>query len=232
MQATLASADVTYEVFFKKPLFDARDNAPLIQSVYDALSGSFLLSINDITVNQGPAPSQISVALSMFAGAGSIELRVDRWRGSFRRLVSSGDFDLILRCLNVTSGAMQNTSDRLSPARAKVVVASWYNCDMDLKEIEALLGRYWLKDRELHSNFLNAEQVTLTLNPYLKNATEGWDVFFLVQPSAVPGTQLFLNYTGTYIIGGRYNSIDQQSEHVRGMIEGMLKELGFEVPQH
>jgi hypothetical protein len=230
MQATLATADVTYEVFFKRPLFDARNNAPLIQSVYDALSDVVVLTVNDITVNSGPAPSQISVALSMFSGAGSIELRVDRWRGTFRRLISTEDLNLVARCLNITASAVQNTSDRLLPARASVAFAGWYKCDAELRDVAKQLREYWPQGIEVAYNFLDAEDVVLTINPHLKNATEGWEVIFFIQPSAAPGTHLFLNYTGNYIIGGRYNSIDQQYEHGRKMIGAMLEKLGFQVP--
>jgi hypothetical protein len=230
MQASLSRADVIYEVFFKRPLFWSHNGPPLVQLVFDALSENFTVAIADINVNPGPSPSQIVVAIPMFGGAGSIELRVDRWRGTFRNIASQQDRSLILRCLNVASGAIHSSSDRSAPIRAVAAVATWYKCDLELLAVGSLLAKYWLASNELEPGFLGAAQIEYSLNPRLKNPTEGWDGLFLAQTSVAEGTQLFFHYTGTYISGGRYNSIDQQLDHAQTMIAGMLGKLGFKLP--
>ena len=86
-----------------------------------------------------------------------------------------------------------------------------------------------MQGNEFEPGFLNSEQIEVSLNPRFKNSTEGWDALFLVQPSLVAGTQLFLNFTGTYIFGGRYNTIDHQLAHAQTTIKAMLKKIDFEL---
>lgn len=229
MKADLIRADVTYEVFFKKPLLDRPVGVPaLIQSVYDALSEAIAVSVADIMVNQSPTPAQTSVIYNLFGGAGSIEIRADRWRGVFHSLVSTEDINLITRCLQIVASAIETTSDRLSPARTNLTVAGWYACDVSRDDVASVLENYWMPKNEMAAKFLDAEEIEYVLNPKLKNKSEGWEATFYVAVSALEKTELFLNYIGNYIHGGRYNSIDQQRAHVRLMLAGMLNKLGFE----
>ncbi len=115
MKANLFRADASYEVFFKQPLLDRPSGvqAP-VQSVYDALSEQFTISVADVQVNQSAIVAQTSIIFNLFNGAGSIELRPDRWRGVFRGLVSDKDTELVIRCLQTAGAAIEKTSDRIS----------------------------------------------------------------------------------------------------------------------
>jgi hypothetical protein len=231
MMASLHRADVAYEVVFKRPLLDrpAGVTAPL-QSLYDALSENFTISISDVVVNQSATPSQTSATYTLFGGAGAIELRPDRWRGVFRNIASEPDIELIVRCLSVVGSALEKTSERTSPARAVVTAATWYKSDVILEQISALLKNFWVQP-DLKAGFLNAEKVDVDLNARLENSKEGWDGTFYVAPSKVADAELFINYIGTYISGGKYNSIAHQAEHCRSMLRGMLAMLGFSTNQ-
>jgi hypothetical protein len=70
MKAHLVRADTSYDVFFKRPLLDRPPSIPApLQTVYDALSDGFSISIADVRVSQGTnaadtatfyvAPSQV-----------------------------------------------------------------------------------------------------------------------------------------------------------------------------
>ena len=229
MKAALTRADVTYEVFFKKPLLDRPSGVPaLIQSVYDALSEAVTISVADIQVNQSLTPAQTSVTYNLFGGAGSIEIRADRWRSTFRNLISIDDINLITRCIQIAASAIEKTSDRLSPARTDLTVAGWYKSDVGREEVAAVLKNYWMPKNEMAAKFLDADEIEYVLNPKLKNKSEGWEATFYVAVSALDNTELFINYLGNYTHGGRYNSIDQQRTHVRAMLAGMLNKIGFE----
>jgi hypothetical protein len=229
MKANLFRADTSYEAFFRQPLLDRPSGvqAPL-QSVYDALSEQFTITVADVQVNQSAIVAQTSVIYNLFNGAGSIELRPDRWRGVFRGLVSDKDTELVIRCLQTAGAAIEKTSDRMTPTRAILTVASWYKCDITIEQVTSLLGQYWIRQDELKSGFLNAEKAHNDLNPILKNPSEGWEAAFYVAPSKLENAELFLNYIGTYQSVGRYNSLEQQSGHLRLMLISMLKVLGFE----
>lgn len=230
MKATLARADVTYEVSFKKPLFDQGAHPPLVQSVYDTLSDNFSISLPDVGVNAGPAPSHIFVVMNLFGGAGSVELRLDRWRASFKGLMNENDRKLIIRCLNLVTVALEGASDRISPARTVLTVASWYKCDEGAPGVASMLSEHGSLGIEVDRGFLGAEQIDYTINPHMRNPTEGWDALFFIQESQLEGTHLFLNYTGNYVTGGRYNSVDQKADHIATMISGMLGALGVVLP--
>jgi hypothetical protein len=111
MKATIERADASFEVAFKKPLLDQSRGAPL-QKLYDALSENFTLSLADITVNAGPAPAQAFANVALFGGAGSIEIRMDRWRATFRGLRTPEDTKVISRCLELAEGALACTRFR------------------------------------------------------------------------------------------------------------------------
>jgi hypothetical protein len=232
MIASLHRADVTYDVSFKRPLLDRPGGvvAPL-QSLYDALSENFIISIADVVVNQSATPSQARATYTLFGGAGTIELRPDRWRGTFRSIISKTDIELVVRCLSVVGASIEKTSERTAPARAVVTAATWYKCDVTVDQVTALLKKYWMHD-QLKPGFLNAEKVGVDLNALLENSKEGWDATFYVAPSKVDSAELFVNYIGKYISGGRYNSTTLQAEHCQSMLTGMLAMLGFSIPQN
>jgi hypothetical protein len=69
------------------------------------------------------------------------------------------------------------------------------------------------------------------LAPLLRNTTEGWDASFFIQKSKVQGSHLFVNYTGNYIAGGRYNSVDQIDGHVESMLRALLEMFDVRLPQ-
>jgi hypothetical protein len=231
MKAHLFRTDASYDVFFKRPLLDRLPSVPApLQTVYDALSDNFSISTADVQVNQGTSVADTSIVYNLFTGAGSIELRPDRWRGAFRGLISEQDIQLVLRCVQTVAAAIEKTSDRMIASRSILTVATWHQCDITVDQVAALLSTYWMPGKELKIGFLDAEKIRIELNPVLENAKEGWVATFYVAPSKVDSSQLFMNYKGTYASGGRYNSIEVQATHARSMLRGMLNELGFETP--
>jgi hypothetical protein len=194
------------------------------------LSDNFAISVADVQVSQGAVLTQTSIIYNLFNGAGSIELRPDRWRGAFRGLISEKDIEIVLRCLQTVSAAIEKTSDRMAPSRSVFTVASWYRCDISTERVSNLLGQYWMQGKELKLGFLNAEKIRIDLNPVLENKKEGWSATFYLAASQVDTAQLFMNYIGTYVSGGLYNSIEPQAAHAQSMLVGMLNEFGFETP--
>jgi hypothetical protein len=228
MIASLQRAEIAYEVAFKRPLLDRPLGVPApLQSIYDALSENFAISIADVVANQSATPSQTFATFNLFGGAGAIELRPDRWRGAFRNITSGPDLEVIIRCLAIVGSALEKTSERTSPARAVVAAATWYKTDMTLEHVTALLRKFWVQD-QLKAGFLNSEKVDLDVTARLEHSKEGWEATVYLAPSKVADAQLFINYTGTYLSGGRYNSIPLQAEHSRTMLKGMLALLGFD----
>jgi len=230
MKATVARVDVTYEVIFKRPLLDrAGSSPPFFQSLYDRLSDNFPISLADVAVHTDPHLSNVFASINLFGGAASVELRLDRWRATFRILRTDEDRKIVIRCLNLVRSVMEDLSDRVEPTRSIVTVASWYICDGGAGGVAEIMTRHGSLGTPIDQSFLGAEQVVFNINPHLRNATEGWDATFLVQPSLVEGAHLFASYTGTYIEGGRYSTIDQKAEHIKFMLSGMLEKIGVEV---
>jgi hypothetical protein len=230
MKATIARADVTYEVTFKRPLFDRdREAPPLLQSLYDTFSDNFAISLPDVAVNFGGPPAHVSASINLFGGAGSVELLLDRWRATFRNIRTEEDRKLIIRCLNLAGGAIETFSDRLRPSRSLVTLGTWQTCDEGAAGVAKFLAEHGALRTPIDRGFLDAEQVDFSIYPRLRSVTEGWDVIFLIQASQLEGTHLFAHYNGTYIEGGRYNTVDQKAEHVRMMLTGMLEKLGVEL---
>jgi hypothetical protein len=230
MQATLARADVTYQSFFKRPLLDRQVGAPaLIQVVYDALSDNFKLSVADIIVNQSGGHADNAVIIKLFGGGATIELRAEFWKGTFFRIVTPDDVKLVLRCLGVASEAIAKTSDRLTPSRASVAIAGWYQVSGDF-QADTFFQGLGSKAVELQPNFLGAKSVEYSFNPTLKNDDEGWDASFLVQASLIEGTQVFMRTNSNYQSGGKYGSLELQAGHAESLAIGMLRKFGFETP--
>jgi hypothetical protein len=234
MKAQVARVDVSYEVSFRRPLLDWASVAlPLFQSFYDRLSENFTVSLADVAVHADPHPAYAAASISLFGGAGAVELRPDRWRATFRNLRTEEDRKIVRRCLGLVESATEAGSrpDRPKSAQTLVTVASWYVCDEGATGVTELLGRHGSLGIPISRGFLGAEQIDFNVNPRLRNPTEGWDATFLIQPSVLEGTHLFANYSGTYVEGGRYNSIEQKAEHVKLMLTGMLEKIGVELPK-
>jgi hypothetical protein len=229
MQVTLARADVAYQSFFKRPLLDRQDGTPaLIQTVYDALSDNFTISLADVVFNQSGGPADNAVTIKLFGAAASIELRSEFWKGSFPRVVTPDDFKLVLRCLSVISEAIAKTSsDRCVPSRVSVGLAGWYKVTGGFDHTTFFSG-LGSKAVELEPDFLGSKSVEYTFNPSLKNGDEGWDATFLIQASLIAETELFMKASSNYVSGGRYGSLELQAEHAERLVLGMLEKLGFE----
>jgi hypothetical protein len=127
------------------------------------------------------------------------------------------------------SEAVSSNSERLLPLRASATVASWLKTEGEF-DVKELIGNLFAGDGEVAVGFLNSEVVEQTYNPVLRNASEGWDVTYFVQPSALPGSQLFMNCIANYLSGGRYGTLKLQEDHSEVLIVEMLKKLGFEMP--
>ena len=228
MKANAQRVDVTYEVSFKKPLISRATREALFTSLYDSLAENFAVSLTDVAVNNGPAPANIFEAISLFNGSGSIVTRLDSWRAEFQTIRSEDDRKLVLRCLNLAASAIE-TPDRASPARRTATVGSWLAFDEGETAVATLLEKYG-NPGKIEPGFLGAAELAFTVNPTLRNPTEGWEATFFIQKAQLPGTHLFVSYIGRYIEGGRYNSIDQLAEHIRGMLRGMLERLSVQIP--
>jgi hypothetical protein len=228
MKAILSRVDATYEVQFKKPLLDyGRIPESPIQLIYDALSEAASISIADIVVNPGPAPGSVSVYFSLFGGLGSIELRLDRWRATFRTIRTEDDKKIVIRLINLTATAVDQLSDRTSAARTFLSVAYWYQCDVGIDGVKKLLELLGPTTMKFDPASFGGKEIEFTLNPRVWNAEEGWDARFIVQPSLLEGSHLFLRYDSDYISGGRYNSPDERFVHVEKMTATLLDQLGL-----
>src|SRR5262249_60685853 len=113
MKVIVARIDVVYEVNFRRPLFDReREVPPLLQSLYDTLSDNFGISLSDVSVHLADSLPNVFAMINLFGGAGSVELRLDRWRAVFRNIRTDEDRKIIIRCLNLAGGAIENFSER------------------------------------------------------------------------------------------------------------------------
>ena len=232
MKAQVAREDVSYEVSFRRPLLDWASAAlPLFQSLYDQLSENFSLTLADVAVHADPHPAYAVASIRLFGGAGAVELRPDRWRATFRNLRSDEDRKIVMRCLSLLESGVEaeGRPDRHKSAQSLVAIASWYVCEGGATAVTELLNRHGSLETPISQGFLGAEDIDFNVNPRLRNPREGWDVTFLIQPSLMEGTHLFANYSGTYIDGGRYNSIEQKAEHAKLMLTGMLEKIGVEL---
>ena len=90
--------------------------------------------------------------INLFGGAATIELRAEFWRGTFVRIVTEDDVKLVLRCLGVVSEAIAKTSDRLTPSRASVAIAGWYQASGDF-QADTFFQGLGSKAVELEPNF-------------------------------------------------------------------------------
>lgn len=230
MKATLARANISYQSFYKKPLLGApAANPGLLEPVYDVLSENFAISISDIIGNRSVSPADNSIIFKLFGGVATIEIRADCWKAFFPGVVSEGDLALIQRCLFLVAPTIEASSTRTSPARASVGVAGWYKSDAEL-DATKMLRAYWAPDTLLEDGFLDSEKIEYTLNPKLINSAAGWDASYVIQPSALTDSHIFINYTANYICGGAYSSIEAQVKHSRFLVVGMLERLGFNTP--
>jgi hypothetical protein len=213
-------------------MFEQLRNAQPLQSLYDALAENFPVSLTDVAFNPGSMPAQVAGTINLFSGAGSVEIRLDQWRALFRGLRTAEDRKVILRCLNLAAAALEKDSDHLVPASRTVVLASWFSSEDGASGVAAMLKAKagpWAAAPGFKS--LGAEELEFTLAPLLRNTTEGWDASFFIQKSKVQGSHLFVNYTGNYIAGGRYNSVDQIDGHVESMLRALLEMFDVRLPQ-
>lgn len=235
MKASAKRANATYQSFFKQPLLDRVPTVPApTQVIYDALvANNFSIGLSDVLINTNTvSPADAFASFKLFGGLATIEFRPDFWKGSFTGIVGPTDAEVARRCLTVVANEVQKISDRLQPAKATLQMATWFECEDGGKEFFALLTKFWPSKNQIEAGFLGSNEVEYTIGPTLKNSKEGWEASFVIQKSFIAGSHVFMSYTGTYLTGGRFGTLQAQDEHSNEMLQGMLRKLGIEVKSH
>ena len=61
------------------------------------------------------------------------------------------------------------------------------------------------------------------------NTEDLWTVRITVEKSAIPDTHLFLEISGEYVAGSRFNTHEKQAEHLSAVSKPVLDKLGLVV---
>lgn len=230
MKASIARLDAFYEVEFRRPAFSrVASFVQIIEPLYDTFSREVRIPSDAIRVENGDSIATARVTFNLFSGKFLFEVRLDGYKAKFHDLQTQGDIELAKRHAMFFEGAVSEFMEDGFPEVWKILLPCWISIkEPDSVEIAVQLIRNltWLPDS--HDPFgIGASSVSPGVNFDCVNSEELWDVGIMLNKSALPGSDLFVDFSGKYMSGSRYESFDQKIEHLSSVSDSVIDKLGL-----
>lgn len=232
MQVVHSQSNLAYDVVFVTPSFELARNLPNVLAVfYDSLSSRFAIPPKDMEGFGGTALSDVRARVRLFNDYGTLELFVDRFSASFRSMRTEAEFDVVRDCIQLADAGVRSALPDIRYRSASFRTSTWWVVPEGV-EAATRLVRGFVSDSALKKDIgLGLHLGSTTTRWKLRNEAELWSVEFMIEPSVVPDSQLFIDWTVTFDEGGALASLPQQMQHCRMVLEYLLGYLGLETAQ-
>jgi hypothetical protein len=232
MQVVHSQSNLAYDVVFVTPSFELARNLPNVLAVFHgSLSGRFPIPPKDMEGFGGTALSDVRVRVRLFNDSGTLELLVDRFSASFRSMRTEQDLAVVKDCIQLADAGVRSALPDIRYRSASFRTSTWWVVPEGV-EAATRLVRGFVSDSALKKDIgLGLHLGSTTTRWKLRNEAELWSVEFMIEPSVVPDSQLFIDWTVTFDEGGALASLPQQMQHCRMVLEYLLGYLGLETAQ-
>lgn len=228
MRCAFALQTLEYTAVFGRPLFSlARRQAELAETWFEKTAAALPVDLADMQAIGGTTYADVAVILRLPRLRGALEVRVDRIHGRFDGAPLREDLDSATAAVEMCIQAVNEVFPDVRVASTSVVVHSWLDCGGDKHGVETLLASR--QQVQFDPLAVGAEVVRFVARGQLTNESEAWSLAFGLEPSLLPGYDLYLISQATYEAGSLYGSVETRWAHVREAGPKVLHQFGFEV---
>lgn len=230
MRARTVRFDAYYEVAFNRPAFNhIASFSQIIEPIYDAFSPEVRIPSDAIKLENGDTIATAGVTLTLFSGFSLFEARLDGYKARFLDLRSPEAIDQAKRHAKLFESAVHGFLTDGIPAHWRLITPSWLMVDGGMDAAEDLI-RGLTSLPESHDPFeIGSTKVSSQVRFDCSNTEDLWTVRVTVDKSAIPDTHLFLELSGEYTAGSRFNTLDKQAEHLSIVSKPVIDKLGLVV---
>lgn len=230
MKASIARLDAFYEVEFRRPAFSRIASfVQIIEPLYDAFSREGRIPSDAIRVENGDSIATAGVTFNLSSGKYLFEVKLDCYKAKFYDLRTSEDIELAKRYAMVFEAVVDEFMEDGYPELWKIILPCWISIEESgSTEIAVQLIRNltWLPDS--HDPFeIGASSVSSGVKFDCANFNELWNIGIMLNKSVLPGSDLFVDFSGEYLSGSRYESFDQKIEHLSSVSNSVINKLGL-----
>jgi len=230
MKASIDRLDAFYEVEFHRPAFSRVDSfVQIFEPLYDTFSKEVRIPSDALRVETGDSIATAVVSLELFSGKFLFEVKLDGYKAKFYDLQTEKDTQLAKRHAMLFEKVVSEFMEDGHPKLWKILFPCWISINESdsVKIAEQLIRNLtWLPDS--HDPFeIGASSVSSVVKFDCVNFEELWSVGILLNKSVLPGSELFVDFSGEYLLGTRFESFDQKIEHLFSVSASVIDKLGF-----
>ena len=232
MQIVHSRSDIAYDAVFVTPTFELARNLPnVLAAIHSSLGSRFVIPPKDMEAYGGTALSDVRVRVRMFNDFGTLELFVDRFSSVFRNLRTDHDFAVVKNCIELGDSAVRSALPEIRYKSASFRTSTWWSVPEGVEAANSLVLSY-VNDAAYRKEIgLGLELGSTATRWKFRNQTELWSVDFMIEPSVVAESQLFIDYTVTFDEGGAHASLQQRLQHWRIVLNHLIEYLGLQSAQ-
>jgi hypothetical protein len=228
MRCAFGVQTLEYKAVFDRPLFSlARRQAELAETWFDKSAAALPIDLSDMQAIAGTTYADVAVTLRLPRLRGALEVRVDRINARFDGAPLREDLDSATIAVDMCIGAVNKLFPDVRVASTSVIVHCWLECGGDKHGVETLLASS--QQVQFDPLAVGAELVRFAVRGQVTNESEAWSLAFGLEPSLLPGYDLYLICQATYEAGSPHSSVKARWAHIREAGPKVLHQFGFEV---
>lgn len=228
MDFSLHRLDLTYEVPFQHPAFEAaRSAAQILECFYETINPRFSLSLADLQASVPTSMGDVSIRVQMFNGSGLLEVGTGRFFGRFERLQSDSDLKIVSDCIELAEEALRKSLPNATAEGARFVLGSWLVCEGGSEAVENILKPRGDAAFGISPAQFNGDAIHYSLQAELIAQQERWNARLRLERSYIEIAHLFFACDLTYMNDGKYNSLPERIGHVQKLCLDFLSHFGL-----
>ena len=229
MKFSLFRLDVEFQHTFAQPVFKVPKSAvEILECLYEKLNPKYPVAIADLTATAALSMGDVAIRTSLFEGKGLIEVGVEKFVARFEGLRTAEDIKIIQEVITLSEEALQSALPKMRYKGATIRSSAWLICEGTERSAEDLLDKYGRLKNDLSPRKFGAKKVKNSIRSELVNEEAGWSINVSIERSLIPGAQLFVLCSGTYIESDKFKGFQEQASHYENVYRALLAHYGLE----
>jgi hypothetical protein len=233
MKCAVVRFDATYAMAFE-PAFTSLVGAvpEFLVALYDAFHSRYpsIISVDVFRALNASSLAEVGVKITLLSGKINLEIRVDKMTLVALNLNSPDEISFARDSLYIARDVVAGRGDGFSAGRCDLRLATWLSVDGGALAGKDLLSKVVVPTREIDVSKLGAEKVFYQPRVNVINEKNGWQLTALLEPSVVPGSDLFLIRDFAFFSGNSVGGAEQQFSLVENTTPAIFDWLGLLTP--
>src|SRR6266700_274033 len=230
MAFTLHRLDATYTAPFSVPAMALVGDVPtLIKALYAAMNSRYsFIGPQSFRVTNSNTLSEVGIGINLLNGRLEILLRVDQLFAQATNLTNPEEVTFAQDCVLILHNFIEQYLSGAQSTDATLRISSWLNVEGGRETVTTNLHHIARPARNLFNiTKIGAESVDYAAKIQLKNATAGWQITVIAEPSAVSEADLYLLRDYFFSLGGEMATPEARVAFVQTSTTTICEWLGI-----